>query len=99
MDKINKLCEILDNSNSTEIIPHIDELNRMVDNEKEILKQLLESIESVDMIDTFKIPSKYKKLSIEELEIMFNDTVDINDKISIYYTMNKKITTISNLII
>ena len=51
------------------------------------------------MIDTFKIPSKYKKLSIEELEVLFNATVDINEKISIYYTMNKKITTISNLII
>ena len=95
MDKINKLCEILDNSNSNDIIPNINELNRIVDNEKIILKQLMESIDMVS-IDTFKIPSKYKKLSIEELENEFSNIDDINEKLTIYYTMNKKVNTILN---
>ena len=95
MDKINKLCEILDNSNSTDIVPNINELNRIVDNEKNMLKQLMESIDMVS-IDTFKIPSKYKKISIEELENEFSNIDDINEKLTIYYSMNKKINTILN---
>jgi len=96
MEQINKLCETLDTCNSSDIIANINELNRIVDNEKIILNNLLESL---DTIESFKIPNKYKKLSIEELENMFNDMKDINEKISIYYTMSKKIEYLNNELI
>ena len=98
MEQINKLCETLDTCNSSDIIPNINELNRIVDNEKIILNKLLESLD-VDTIESFKIPNKYKKLSIEELENLFNDMKDINEKISIYYTMSKKIEYLNNELI
>ena len=96
MEKINKLCETLDTCNSNDIIPHIDELNRIVENEKMILNELLESLDI--SIESFKIPTKYKKLSIEDLEIQFNEIKDIKEKLTIYYTMSKKIANINDII-
>ncbi len=78
-NKINK-CE-----NITEKIKMISLLDELIKNEKIKLTNLLEN----NLTNKVKIPLKYKKMSIEELEEAFNNTNNIYDKIIIYNAINK----------
>ena len=87
MDEIIKLSEnISTNINIEEKIKMVNTLNDMIKTERTNLNYLLEN-KLVNL--KVKIPLKYKKMSIEELEIEFNNSNNINDKISIYYALDK----------
>ncbi len=85
MDKIIELSDKIDNiSNINEKIKLLKTLNEMI----EIEKKNLNSINNTSHIKT-KIPIKYKKMSIDELENEFEKCTNINDKIIIYSAIDK----------
>jgi len=86
----NKLSNSLDKNSKADVNLMINQLTTMVTNEKIKLTEQLNNIQSFDS-KVFKIPTKYKKMSIEELEELFNSMEEIDSKISIYYTISKKI--------
>ena len=64
----------------------IKERNDLIVKEKEELTYILDT--NIDNIK-IKIPIKYKKMNIEELEETFNSCENINEKIKIYHAINK----------
>jgi hypothetical protein len=84
-NKINKTDNIY------EKIKLIKELNELIEVEKTDLTNILES----DIDDMkIRIPIKYKKMSIDELEEAFSNCNNINEKIKIYHAINKYYTNI-----
>lgn len=68
----------------------INELNILIEKQKEYFNDLIIKINSSESIKINKNDSyKYKKKSIEELEELFNNNSDIEEKINIYYAINK----------
>ena len=88
MNEIEELNMKIEKCNDiNEKINYIQKLNNIIDKEINSLNNLLES----ELIEnTFKIPNKYKKNSIEELEELFNKTNNIYEKIIIYNCINYK---------
>jgi hypothetical protein len=88
MNEIEELNMKIEKCNDiNEKINYIQKLNNIIDKEINSLNNLLDT----DLIEnTFKIPNKYKKISIEELEELFNKTNDIYEKIIIYNCINYK---------
>jgi hypothetical protein len=95
MDKIIELSEEIDKiSNINEKVKLIKTLNELIEYEKINLNKILNSdTKTFGNIKT-KIPIKYKKMSIDELEDEFNKTNNINDKIVIYLAIDKYYTNI-----
>jgi hypothetical protein len=88
MDSINQLSEQINEcKNINDKIKMINELNELIENETEKLKDLEKKINENNHI--FKIPIKYKKKSIEDLEDLYNQSDDINEKFIIYQCINK----------
>jgi hypothetical protein len=86
MDKIIELSDKIDNiSNINDKIKLIKSLNEMI----EIEKKNLNSINNDSHIIKTKIPIKYKKMSIDELEDEFEKCNSINEKIIIYSAIDK----------
>jgi hypothetical protein len=89
MDEIIKLSETIDNTiNINEKVNMIQLLNGMIQKEKTELNNILEN--NISNLKV-KIPLKYKKMSINELEELFNNTSNINEKIIIYHAITKSI--------
>ena len=95
MDKIIELSEQIDNiSNINDKVRLIKTLNELIELEKTNLNIILDNnIKNIKNIKT-KIPIKYKKMSIDELEQAFNESNNINDKIIIYTAIDKYYTNI-----
>jgi hypothetical protein len=92
MDKIIELSEQIDNiSNINDKVRLIKTLNELIEIEKNNLNNILNS--DIKNFKT-KIPLKYKKMSIDELEQLFNESTNINDKILIYMAIDKYYTNI-----
>lgn len=91
MDKINTLINDLDNNNISleNKIKLINNLNKLIEKEKKNLSKLQNDIQN----DNFnqKFSKKYNSKSIDELNIIFNDTDEINDKTIIYKILCNKI--------
>jgi hypothetical protein len=86
MDKIIELSDKIDTiSNINDKIKLIKSLNEMI----EIEKKNLNSINNASNIIKTKIPIKYKKMSIDELENEFEKCNNINEKILIYSAIDK----------
>jgi hypothetical protein len=95
MEQIVKLCESIEsNIDSYKKINMISELHELISTEEIELNKLLDNVNNIKT--DFKIPNKYKKSTIEELEELLNNTNDIEEKIVIYNTINVKINTITN---
>lgn len=92
MDKIIELSEKIDqNKNINDKLKLIKTLNEMIEIEKKHLNYLLNNdIKNLKL----KIPTKYRKMTIDELEIEFENVTDINDKISIYLAIDRYYTDI-----
>jgi hypothetical protein len=87
MDKIIELSDKIDNSsNMNDKIKLIKELNEMIEIEKKKLNNILDN--DIKNIKT-KIPIKYKKMPIDELEDEFEKCNNINEKILIYFAIDK----------
>ena len=87
MDKIQECANIIDSSNSiTEKVELINKINIMISDERERLHSIQETLDKPG-----KIPSKYKKLTLEELQELFDKSVDINEKVSVYCAINYNI--------
>lgn len=87
MDKILELSEQIDKIiNINEKIQLIKKLNELIEIEKTNLNYILNT--DIKNIKT-KIPLKYKKMLINELEEEFNKISNINDKIVIYIAIEK----------
>ncbi len=92
MDKIIELSDKIDNlSNINEKIKLIKSLNEMIEIEKNNLNNILDN--DIKNIKT-KIPLKYKKMLIEELEEEFEKCNNINEKTLIYLAIDKYYTNI-----
>ncbi len=91
MDKILELSNRIDNINNiNDKIKLVKELNELIENEKTNLNNLLNNdIKKLKI----KIPQKYRKMSIDELEDEFNKA-SINDKVVIYLAIDKYYTDI-----
>ncbi len=93
MDKIIKLSEEIDQiKNINEKVKLIKTLNELIEDEKNNLNNILNS--NITSSSNKKIPIKYKKMLIDELEEEFEKTNNINDKISIYMAIDKYYTNI-----
>jgi hypothetical protein len=79
----NKIESTVDINNKMKMI---NELNSLIEKQKDYFNELITKINSSESI---KIDSKYKKKSIEELEELFNNSSDIEEKINIYYSIDK----------
>ena len=92
MYKIIELSEQIDKTtNINEKVKLIKKLNEMIEVEKNNLNFLLNNdIKNLKI----KIPPKYKKMSIDELEEEFNNIDNINDKLSIYMAIDRYYTNI-----
>jgi hypothetical protein len=87
MDNIIELADKIDNlSNINDKIKLIKSLNEMIEIEKNKLNNILDN--DIKNIKT-KIPIKYKKMSIDELEDEFEKCNNINEKILIYTAIDK----------
>ena len=91
MNNILELQEKIDNQSTTSCdiynkIKMINELNILIEQQKEYYKEIILQINSSQSI---KIENKYKKKSIEELEELYNKSNSIEDKINIYNAINK----------
>ena len=97
MEEIIALSETINKTvNITDKIKLIKNLNSMIEIEKHKLNYIYDQMVSNKISDyKIKIPAKYKKLNIEELEELFNKTEDINDKISIYLAIERAYNNIS----
>ena len=98
MEEIIILSETINKTISiTDKIKLIKNLNTMIEDEKTKLNYIYNQIVSNKINDyKIKIPAKYKKLNIEELEELFNKTEDINEKISIYLAIERAYNNISD---
>ena len=98
MDEINKLYSLLDSIDDfTEKNKIICQINSLIPTEKDKLNQQLITLETKDIgSNKFKIPVKYKKYSIDDLEKLLYETHDIDEKISIYYTIKVMVENIKN---
>ena len=95
MEQINQMNETIENTtNSEEKIKLINELGKFIENENITLNKTIDSINNTKDLSIYIIPSKYKTLSQEQLEEIFNKCTDINEKINIYYSMFVKINNI-----
>ena len=87
---MNKILELSNKIESTVDINNkmkmINELNSLIEKQKDYFNELIIKINSSESI---KIDSKYKKKSIEELEELFDNSSDIEEKINIYYSIDK----------
>ena len=93
MEAINELAENINKcTNITEKVKMIESLNIMITTEKNVLNNILDN--NIDEMK-IKIPLKYKKMSLDELEEIFENTEDINEKIIIYHSIIKVINNIS----
>jgi hypothetical protein len=87
MDKILELSEQIDKiSNINDKVKLIKTLNELIEIEKTNLNFILNT--DLKNLKT-KIPIKYKKMLIDELEEAFEKTNNINDKIIIYTAIDK----------
>ncbi len=92
MEKIIELSEQIDNiTNINDKIKLIKTLNELIEIEKNNLNNILNS--DIKNFKT-KIPLKYKKMSIDELEEEFEKNININDKILLYMAIDKYYTNI-----
>jgi len=87
MNKIIELAEKIDKTtNIDNKVKLIKDLDEMIETEKKHLNFLLDNdIKNLKI----KILSKYKKMSIDELEEEFDIIEDINEKISIYLAIDR----------
>ena len=87
MDKILELSEQIEkSSNINDKVKLIKTLNELIEIEKTNLNFILNT--DIKNLKT-KIPIKYKKMSIDELEEAFETTNNINNKIVIYLAIDK----------
>ena len=96
------LTEINQLYNSIESIDNLQEKNNMISRvnemiviEKDKLNKQLDTIND-NKNEKNKIPIKYKKYSIDELEAMLYNTCDIDEKINIYYTIKLMVFNLRN---
>jgi len=92
MEKIIELSEKIDqNKNINDRVKLIKTLNEMIEIEKKNLNFLLNNdIKNLKI----KIPTKYRKMTIDELEIEFDKNIDLNDKIAIFLAIERYYTDI-----
>ncbi len=89
MEEINELYEKISSCNNiSEKINMTKVLNEMIDNEKERLN-------NININTNIKIPLKYKKMSVDELEDAFENS-NINEKIIIYNAFERLYNNISD---
>ncbi len=90
MNNILELSNKIDNeTNFTNKMKMINELNILIEKQKEYYNEM---IMKIDSSQSNLIESKYKNKSIEELEELFNKIpsgCDIEEKINIYNAINK----------
>ena len=94
MDEIAKIAENINTTiNIADKVKMITNLNSMIEVERKQLNNILEN--NIDDIKA-KIPIKYKKMTLDELENEFNNNKDINEKIIIYHAICKNINNITD---
>ncbi len=94
MEEITKLVETINScTNINEKVKMISLLNNMITTERNSLNNILDN--NIDEMK-IKIPLKYKKMSLDELEELFDTTEDINEKIIIYHSIVRLINNISD---
>jgi hypothetical protein len=87
MDKIIELSDKIDNiADINEKIKLLKTLNEMIESEKTNLNSIIDN--DLNINTKIKIPLKYKKMTIDELENEFEKCNNINDKITIYKAIN-----------
>ena len=91
MDKIIELSEKIDNmSDINEKIKLLKTLNEMIEIEKTNLNNIVDNNLHNNLHNNkTKIPIKYKKMTIDELENEFEKCNNINEKIIIYTAIDK----------
>ena len=89
MNSLNNLCNIIDSKSLHEKNASIIELNQKIEHEKNILNNMMENINKIDT--NFIITLKYINMSLEELEIIFNNCNDITEQITLYHIITIKI--------
>jgi hypothetical protein len=95
MDEINRLHSSLDSiDNYTERNNTIQQMTVLISNQKEKLNLQLSKMDKNNI--GFKIPVKYKKYSIDNLEKLLYETNDVDEKITIYYTIRLMVENIRN---
>ncbi len=86
MNNILELSNKIDNESTiNNKMKMINELNSLIEKQKDYYNEMIMKINSNDI----KMESKYKKKSIEELEELYENTTNIEDKINIYIAINK----------
>ena len=85
MNSLQNLCDMIDNKPINEKKDLIIEMNQKIESDKNALNNMMENINNID--SNFIIPAIYLNLSIDELEVLFNNTSDIMEQIIIYHTM------------
>jgi len=94
MDKIQECANTIDTSNSiTEKVEQINKMNIMIAEERKHLQLIQDTLDKVG-----KVPSKYKKLTLEQLQELFDKSSDINEKVSLYCAINYNINNIIDTI-
>lgn len=94
MDEITKMVENINITvNVADKVKMISNLNNMINVERKQLNNILEN--NIDDMKA-KIPVKYKKMTLDELETEFNNNTDINEKIIIYHAICKNINNITD---
>jgi len=94
MDEITKMVENINTTiNIAEKAKMICNLNSMIDVERKQLNNILEN--NIDDVKV-KVSVKYKKMTLDELDIEFNKTTDIREKINIYHAIVRNITNITD---
>lgn len=89
MNSLNNLCNIIDSKSLHDKNTSIIELNQKIEYEKNILNNMMENINKID--NNFIIPLNYINMSLEELEINFNNSDDISEQITLYHIITIKI--------
>ncbi len=88
MNNILELSNKIDNESTiNNKMKMINELNSLIEKQKDYYNEMIIQINSNS--NDIKIESKYKKKSIEELEELYENTTNIEDKINIYIAINK----------
>jgi len=83
---VDELYNMIDSNKDNINNEMIDKLNSMIEDERVELNSLLDSFQSID--NKFKIPVKYKNMSLEELEVKYiENQTNIMEMITIYKTM------------
>jgi hypothetical protein len=91
MEKINKIIEDIDNNNYSieKKLSLTKKLNKLITKEKANLNNMYENLQNNQL--NVRNTKKYENKSIDELNSLFIQSDDINEKIKIYSILSSKV--------